>query len=73
MPTARTLPWSLIRQDNYVLVDITDPANPVAKANVYDKPEPVSSTGRFVGNGNLILTSEGLGGIATIDLALPGA
>jgi hypothetical protein len=60
-------------RDNYVLVDITDPANPVIKASIYDLPDDgVGLSGKFVGNGNTIVTDEGLGGVGTIDLTTSG-
>ena len=62
-------PPSYTPQANYLLVDIKDPANPVIKASVYDRPDSVDFTGQFVGNGEVILSSDGLGGIATIDLS----
>src|SRR5216684_1696707 len=43
-------------RDNYVLVDITDPANPAIKASIYDLPDAVGLSGKFVGNGNTIVT-----------------
>ncbi len=59
-------------RDNCVLVDITDPANPVLKASIYDLPDAVGLSGKFVGNGNTIVTDEALGGVGTIDLTTSG-
>jgi hypothetical protein len=63
---------SYTAQVNYILVDIADPANPVITASIYDRPDPIDYTGHFVGNGGFVLSSDGLGGIATIDLSARG-
>ncbi len=59
--------------DNYVLADITDPTHPVLTTSVYDITDDFySPTARFVANGSLILTNEGVGGIAATDLSATG-
>ena len=54
-------------QDNYVLVDISDPSNPVSTASIY-----AISPGLFTVDGHNVITDDDLGGIATIDISTVG-
>jgi hypothetical protein len=54
-------------QDNYVLVDITDPTKPVTKASLY-----AIGLGALSADGRHVITDDDLGGFATIDLSAFG-
>jgi hypothetical protein len=64
------LPLYIGPEENYILVDITNPTNPVMKTTIYDPPS--GAPGALLGNGNYVLAPDGLGGFATIDLSVPG-
>jgi len=59
--------------NHYVLVDITDPSHALIKSSVYDAPDgPSAMAGRFVGSNRSIMATNGLGGLAAIDMNSPG-
>jgi hypothetical protein len=59
--------------DNYSLVDITDPANPVVKSDVYDFADlpGLRPRAQFAG-GSEFIAVDGLGGLATWDFSAAG-
>jgi len=65
-----TLPLYIGPGENYILVDVTNPSSPVTKTTFYDPPSGAS--GVLFGNGNYALVPDFLGGLATIDLSMPG-
>jgi len=59
--------------DNYVVADISDPANPTLTTSIYDIADDYfTPTARFVPNNSTILTNAGVGGIAATNLSAPG-
>jgi hypothetical protein len=57
--------------DNYAVVDITDPANPVIKSNVWDFPT-LAPRGQFAGSSGQVISVDGLGGLAIWDFSAIG-
>jgi hypothetical protein len=65
-----SLPLYIGPEENYILVDITNPASPVTKTTFYDPPS--GAPGALLGNGSYVLAPDFLGGFAMIDLSVPG-
>lgn len=55
--------------DNYLLVDITDPTNPVITSSVYDE---TSLGSRFIDNGSAFAAADASGGLVIVDLSANG-